>query len=116
MQPSELISIIRSYKIQVNNESDVQRQLDGIFANSGIEYKREFVLDKRNRIDFIIGSIGIEVKIHGISAKRIYDQLNRYCFFEKISSIILITSQACIMPDKINNKEIHVISLGRAWL
>lgn len=80
-----------------------------------ITFIREYRLDSKNILDFYIGNIGVEVKIKG-SAKSTYKQCERYCQFDKVQQLLLVTNKAHGMPNIINDKPIAVLRLGSAWL
>jgi hypothetical protein len=82
---------------------------------AGIEHTREARLDGKNRIDFKVGGIGIEVKIKG-NAKAIYKQCARYCALPEIEALILVTGRSMGFPETINNKPCYVVRLGKGWL
>lgn len=77
--------------------------------------QKEYTLDDKNRIDFLIGSVGIEVKIKG-SKRDIYKQCERYCGFDTIKELVLVTNKSMGLPGKINGKDCFIIKLGMAWL
>lgn len=113
---NNIVRMLQRYKIRTDNEFEVQQQVEQIFKSNGVDYKREFRLSPKDRIDFLVDSIGIEIKVHGWSAKKIYDQIERYSKYDLIRLIVLLTSQACHFPNKINEKQIVIINLGRSWL
>ena len=111
----EIAKLLSRHRFLIGSETTVQNQVANVFDEAGIIYEREHRLDRKNRIDFLAGSTGIEVKIKG--AKRgIYRQIKRYCDFDQISEIILLTGVAVGMPKQINSRPIRVVSLGAAWI
>lgn len=120
----DILAILGQHKIPVSNEKVTQLKINqilrrfesSIFAFEKVEFVREFRLDDKNIIDFLVNDhIGIEVKIGG-SAKDIYRQLERYTAFDQIKEIILVTSRTMGLPPTINNKPVFVLNLSKAWL
>lgn len=72
-------------------------------------------MDKNNIVDFFIEGIAIEVKTQGRLIE-IYKQCKRYCSFDQVTSLILLTNQSMAFPREINNKPTYLIKLGFAWL
>jgi len=81
----------RSY--DVTNELRVHAQIDLALNAAGIAYEREAVLDTRSRIDFLVGGVGVEVKVDG-STPAILRQAARYIEHERIRALVLVTTRA----------------------
>lgn len=110
-----VLNVLRSLRLPVAVEVDAQAEIAAALLRSGLPAVREVILDPANRIDLMVGSIGIEVKVKG--AKRdILRQVQRYCRFDEISELVLVTGVAMGVPPEINGKRVHVVSIGRAWL
>ena len=104
-------NLIDEKVLQLQVLLSLQKQLGDIY-----NVQREFRLDSESVIDFLIDdSIGIEVKIKG-QKRAIYKQCERYCQFEKINSLILLTNVSIGFPKEINDKDCYVINLSKAWL
>ena len=102
-------------RFDLGNEKKLQHQIEEKLKNAMIEHRREVSLSKESIIDFLVGDIGIEIKIKG-SAKAIYRQCERYCAFDEIKALVLLTNKIMRLPAQINNKNTYVINLGKAWL
>ena len=76
----------------------------------GASCEREAHLGPGDIIDFLVGSVGIEVKIDG-SLSSITRQLHRYAQYERIGSLILMTTRMkhLRLPDEMNGKPLVVI-------
>ena len=111
----EIFSVLSPQRFLISNEKSVQSAIENVFKNSGIAYKREVTLNEDSIIDFMIGDVGIEVKIKG-QKRAIYKQCLRYSEFEAIKSIILVTSVNTGMPKQLNNKDVYILNISRAWL
>ena len=115
MEIADIIKLLSNKKFILNDEKELQKSIENIFISNNVSYEREYVLDKKNRPDFFIDGIAIEIKIKG-GAKAIYKQCERYCGFEKVSSLILVTGRSMGFPSDINGKDCYLINLGKAWL
>lgn len=112
----KFLALFKKYHFALNNEETLKQQMAEAMALAGIKYAKEYILDAKNRIDFMVeGSIGVEVKIKG-SAKDIYKQCERYCAFDEVSSLVLVTSKTIGFPSSINGKPAYLVRLGNSWL
>jgi len=104
--------LISSYGYHFCNEKDLQDALEEVFRAGGVEYRREVSLTKADRIDFMIGSVGLEVKV-GSSYADVVRQLHRYANLAGISELVLVTNRLShTMPAELNGKRLHTINLG----
>lgn len=110
-----LIDAISKQPLTLSTEAALQAQLEKIFKEKEIPYQREFVLDTKNRIDFLCGDVGIEIKVYQ-PIKSIFKQCERYAKFDQIGSLILVTGRTMGFPSEINGKSCYLVSLGKAWL
>ena len=114
----EIIGLLQNKRFDLSNEKNLQMQISIILQQANIGFNREYVLDPQTRrsiIDFLIAGVGIEVKIGG-SKKDIYRQIVRYCKFEEVKEIILVTSVSMTLPSNVSGKRAYVFNLNRAWL
>jgi hypothetical protein len=105
--------VVRSHRWRLEDEKRLQADLHSHLAAAGVELRREVRLDPKSRIDFMAGAIGIEVKIKG-SKRDIYRQVERYCQFEAIAELVLISNVPLGLPAFISGKRIHIIDLTSA--
>lgn len=113
----KLFAILTKHRFSMEKEKETQLEIAALLKSNNIEFTREFILDKKNTIDFMFEEqgIGMEVKIKG-GKRAIYRQCERYCSFDKINVLILVTGRSMGMPKEINNKPIYLINLSTAWL
>lgn len=109
------ISLLSRARLDLSSEAALKMQMRALFSKHGLLYIPEYVLDAKNRPDFFLDGVGIEVKIRG-AKMAIYRQCERYCAFDAIKELILVTGTAVGMPEKINNKPVYYVSLGIGWL
>lgn len=106
-----IINKLLSHRLPLHDEKYLQVEIGRLLP----EFKREYSLDANSTIDFFHNGIGIEVKIKG-SRREIYRQIERYCRFKELHTLILATNRAMGLPKKINNVSCIVVNFGRAWL
>jgi hypothetical protein len=113
---NRLIRTLESTRVSnLIDEKLIQSELEDILSEFG--FIREYVLSKESIVDFYNPTTkqAIEIKVKG-SAMSIYRQVERYCMFECVDSIILLTAKTMNLPIEINGKPTFVVSLGKAWL
>lgn len=112
-----VVRALRGKKLSLEDEKALQSQINEalVAALPGEDVIREVILDSKNTIDFMVGNLGIEVKING-QKMSIYRQCERYCGFDQIKSLLLITNRSMGFPEQINGKDCYVLNLGKAWL
>ena len=114
--PESLISLIGSARLDLSTEGAVQRGLGRLLDEEGISYKAEVILAPSDRIDFLIGRVGVEVKI-GHPRRAILRQLERYAGSDRIDALLLVSSAP--FPSAgfaLNGKPVHIVSLSVGWL
>lgn len=115
---SSILTILGSKRFPLHDEKALQASIYDIFLSNlpTSTVDREFILDAKNTIDFLInGKYGVEVKIKA-SKRAIYKQCERYCQFDSIESLILVTNTSMGFPEQINGKDCYILNLGKAWL
>lgn len=111
----EIINILKSQKLSITTEKELQREIEMLFKDNGLDFEREYRLDNKNIVDFYIDGLSIEVKIKA-GKKAIYKQCERYCNFHDTKALLLITNTSMGFPEQINNKDCYLFSLGESWL
>lgn len=93
-------------------EIDLQDAIADLLVLWEKEHIRECVLTPRDRIDFLVGTTGIEVKIQSALAS-VQRQLFRYAAHPKIESLILVTTRHAhkAVPASILDKPVYVVHL-----
>lgn len=112
MELFELEKILHSYRFNFTSEDELQTAVEAVLNENKIEFLREFQLSKKDRIDFLIGSVGLEIKI-GFSYADVIRQLHRYAQSDRIEALILLTSRLQhSMPLEINGKTLCTINIS----
>lgn len=114
MTGEDLASALRGYRFNFNTEDELQQGIARALDNEQVSYEREAILTGRDRIDFLCGRIGIEVKTEGSRAD-VLRQLHRYCGLDKIDELILVSRKhrhSLGLSESLRGKPVHVIHVG----
>jgi hypothetical protein len=88
-----LVQALASRRFRVQRELALQDAIDAVLVEEGIAFEREHELSKRDRPDFWVAPIAVEVKVDGSFAE-VLRQLHRYAQHESVEGILLVTSRA----------------------
>jgi hypothetical protein len=107
---ASLVDSLRRARFRFDNEQELQA---GIYQWLAPVWpvQREVELNANDRIDLLVGAVGIEVKVNG-SRAAVIRQLHRYAQHPRISALILVTNRTRhAVPETINGKPVRVVSL-----
>lgn len=112
MQIDALARLIGSTVFRFSGERGLQDGIESLFTKKGIAYSREVILSPRDRVDFLVGRIGVEVKVDS-SLSVVQRQLWRYAGDERVESLLLVTTRAKhkLMPSELLGKPVLVAHL-----
>ena len=96
-------------------EYEIHAAVARALEDAGIPCIHECPLMPRCRIDFLCGSVGIEVKKSKPDARRLKQQLERYLESDRLTGIIVVLQKSCSLPAAINSKPVHILALNRLW-
>lgn len=115
-EAERLIRLIGSARVDLSTEGAAQRGLARIFEKEGLPYEAEVILSAADRIDFLLGRVGVEVKI-GQPRRQILRQLERYAGSDRLDELLLVSS-APFPSDgfRAHGKPVFVVSLSTGWL
>lgn len=88
----EIAQVLRSVRFNYANELQLHEGIEAVLLEAGYNPLREVRMGPRNRIDFLVADIGIEVKIGGTAAHA-RRQLERYAKHDAIGSLIFATTR-----------------------
>lgn len=121
MTSSEIMAKARDaismFTYNFSDEEEFQVGLSKALRSAGVEFRREAILSKRDRIDFMLdGGIGIEVKIDG-SISALTRQLFRYAELPEINGLLVAVSlnRLANLPTEINGKPVQCVRIMRAF-
>lgn len=116
MEISDVADIFAAARFNFGNEEQLQLGLTEALRAAGHAVEREVRLDGQNRIDLLVGTIGVEVKVAG-KPDDVLAQVTRYCHSDLIEGLVLVTTRMRHrLPAEINHKPVRVVSLGASRL
>jgi hypothetical protein len=105
-------NLLRSYRFNFTSEDELQSAVEAVLRENNVEFVRECKMSGKDRIDFLIGNIGLEIKV-GFSYADVVRQLHRYAQSEQIEALVLLTSRLQhVMPKEINGKLLCTVNIS----
>jgi len=107
-----VLGTLTCYRFLCHDEAELQEAIAEALRRDGIDFEREVSLAPGDRIDFLVGGVGIEVKLAG-PPTAVLRQLSRYAASERVESLVLATIVArhATLPDELGGKPLHVVTL-----
>lgn len=115
MTPAELTTFLRRQRYQFGTEAALQLSIAAALDAAGIDHEREVRLGPADRIDFMVGRIGLEAKVR-YPVRQIYRQLVRYAASDQVDALVLLTATSLGLPPSLNGKPLFYVSIGRTAL
>lgn len=114
-----IAEVFTRYRYGGSREGELQRELADVLAAEGVEATREVELGPRNRIDFLAGRVGVEVKVDGTLPEALR-QVSRYLQRDEIDCVLLVSTRpwAAEMPGEVHDlygKRVRVVRLNRSF-
>ena len=96
-------------------EMDIHQMVAQRLTEAGLPFTHEAKLAPGCRIDYLVDTIGIEIKKGKPDASAVRKQLMRYAACDGVSSIVLLTQRSVRIPKTVMGKPVHVIVLNQLW-
>lgn len=112
-QAQAVIAAINGFRFRHGTEMQLQDGLEEVFKLSNFAYKRECVLSKRDRPDFLLEpGLVVEVKIDG-SLADLLRQCARYAEHEQVKAILAVGTKYWLsnLPGEIGGKPLYHLRL-----
>lgn len=105
----EILTALRAHRFSHVTEDDLQRGIAQVLGKLDMDFTREVYLSSKDRIDFMVGEVGIEVKDDG-SLTALTRQIHRYLQFDSVKRLLVVTtrSQHLRIPSHMSGKEVRV--------
>ena len=118
LMANRIVSLIERARIGISTEAQAQHDIQQLLDREGYVFEREAVLREGDRIDFLVGAIGIEVKTSSSRSRRdILRQMQRYAESPRVDALILVTGTAWPQSrGKIGDKHLLIASLTKGWI
>lgn len=113
---ADVVEVVRRHRFRHATENELQAGLAAALGAGGYRVVREARLSARDRIDLLVDTIGVEVKIAGVP-RDVDRQLLRYAQSARITGLVLVTNRARHRPPvELNGKPVAIASLLGAGL
>ena len=96
-------------------ETDIHACVGQRLTAAGLPFAHEAKLASGCRIDFLVGSVGVEIKKGKPSAATLAAQLQRYAACDAVGGLIVITERSVRLPPAILGKPVRCIPLSQLW-
>jgi transaldolase len=110
----DVVALLKKFQFHYSNEIELQEGIAKVLTDAKIAFDREKSLGKAGRIDFLVGTIGIEVKIKG-SPSAVGRQVINYLEKEELSCLILVTgrilSASFLRKKELLGKRVEIVTL-----
>jgi hypothetical protein len=116
LETSDLLSILRTIRCATDSESELSSLVFARLVNASLVFRAEVWLNDSDRIDYLVGRVGVELKVKG-AVNSVARQLQRYAQSDQIDELILVTTKRLHskVPLMLSGKMVHVITVG-AWM
>lgn len=108
----DLIAVLSNVRCRFTNERELQDGIERALTAGKLAFTREASLSAKDRVDFLVGDIAVEIKVDGTLAN-VTRQLHRYAEHETVAAVVLVTSrmQHKAMPEEMVGKPVRVVHL-----
>lgn len=111
---AHLVEVIGGHRYRYANELELHAAIAKAFDTAGVHYQREVRLTPRDRIDFLVDDVGVEVKIKG-GPSSVVAQLGRYSRCAQVAALLLVSDRAQLVRVRtataINGKPFRALAL-----
>lgn len=113
----KLADLLFRHSYRYNSEKELQHAIALVFYQNNLDWKAEFPLTPRDRIDFMVEDVGVEVKTKD-SFETVLRQLHRYAQFPQVKGLVLVTTRQSHrdLPLELNGKSLRVVWLINSFL
>jgi type II secretory pathway component PulL len=118
MQPEieHICAALSALRIPVAPEERLLHEMIAeALSRAGIAAKHEAMIAPRCRIDFLAGSVGIEVKRGRLEPSKLKAQAVRYLASPELTALILVTTDRAPVANILSGKPVVVFGLNRLW-
>ena len=117
MTAQEVLTALAAIRApQTQDEYDLHGLVADALQQADIDFRHEAPLAPRCRIDFLCGTVGIEIKRGRPDVNAVSRQLRRYADSGKLSAIILLSEKtAPSLPGFVSGIPVYPVSLQKLW-
>jgi hypothetical protein len=109
---SSLKSYLGGFRYDLTSEQTIQDGIAVALSRSGYEYEREARASAKDRFDFLVQGVAIEVKRHG-AVNDLLRQLSRYAEHDEVRELLVVTArlQSTDLPSELHGKPLECLAL-----
>ncbi|HSK68025.1 MAG TPA: DEAD/DEAH box helicase [Candidatus Limnocylindria bacterium] len=112
----QIVSALRGIRAPaVPGEADLHTLAALALTEAGIPFRHEAFVAPRCRIDFLAGSVGIEIKKSRPNAKALLDQATRYLASPLLDALVIVTQRDPGLPGELLGKPCVTLALARLF-
>lgn len=98
-----------------SGEDAIHQAIAQALSAAGVGFVHEARLAPRCRVDFLIGSVALEVKCGKPQRKPLIAQLMRYAATEPVQGLMLVVERSANLPPTLGGKPCRAYGLNRLW-
>jgi hypothetical protein len=104
---TEIVMLLEAHRFRAPSEADLQLGIATVLEGAGVPFTREVRLSAGDRIDFLVGDVGIECKIDG-SLAALIRQLDRYALRDRVGALVVATTRLKLtrVPRELHGKPV----------
>ena len=96
-------------------EFALHEQAARAFEAAGLPAVHEARIGPRCRIDFLVGSVGVEIKKNRPRSAALIAQLTRYAACPQVEELLVLAPRGVSLPKTIAGKRVTMMGLERLW-
>ncbi len=96
-------------------ETDIHACVGQQLEAAGFPCVHEAKIAMGCRIDFLVGTVGVEIKKGKPSAATLTAQLQRYAACDAVDGLIVLTERTVRLPKTLLGKPVRLITLSQLW-
>ena len=96
-------------------EADIHGRVGECLRAAGLPAVHEARLAPGCRIDFLVGSVGVEIKKGRPDPAALRRQIERYAACDGVEAIVVLTQRAVPLPARLMGKPVRCVALDRLW-
>ena len=113
---NEILLALQTLRLSaVPEEKEIHDAIAQALSKANIAYVHEARIAPHKRLDFLCGSIGIEVKKGKPDRSALLEQCRRYLNEEVLDALIVVSQRPCTLPKEMLGKKLIMFPIDRLW-
>lgn len=111
---NKVLNALSDIKLEKHlEEGDIHAMVQKALLYAALPCMHEYPLTAKDRIDFLCGDIGIEIKKGRPNKAALIKQLGRYAQSPALSALVVVTEKSLPLPQTLSDKPLRLISLQK---